>query len=151
MKSKILLVAGACALAMTGFAQAADNTMTVTASVKGACGFSSSTSLLDFGQLDPTSTADAVKNVSIGYWCTKGQVASTSVTASANGTALNPRMKGTGGTFIPFSLAIAGGNGTGLGKNNPLSMTVTGTILNADYVDAAVDSYTDTVTLTLTP
>lgn len=150
MKSKLLLLAGACTLALTGVAHAADNTMTVTASINGACGFVLPTSTLAFGVLDPTSSADATGTASVDYWCTTGTVASTTAGNGANWDGSVRRMKD-GTNYVPYSLAVAGGTGTGAGKSNPLTMTVTGTVANGNYINAAVGAYVDTVTLTVTP
>lgn len=152
MKSKLLFLVGACALGVTGIAQAADNTMTVTASLNGACGFVLPNSTLAFGVLDPTSAANATATTTVDYWCTTGTVAATVHNNGANWDGSNIRMKETSSAnYIPYSLAVAGGAGTGAGKSSPLTMTVTGTIANANYVNAAVGSYADTVTLTVTP
>jgi spore coat protein U-like protein len=151
MKTKLLATAAALALGMTSAVQAADtNTLTVTADINGACGFQLPTSTLAFGVLDPTSVADATASVDIDYWCTVGTTAAT-VAGDGDHFSGSRRMNDGGTNYIPYDLGLAGHTGTGLGKSTPLTMTVTGTIANGDYVNAAVGAYADTVVLTLTP
>jgi hypothetical protein len=59
---------------------------------------------------------------------------------------------GTPAEMILYSLALTPASGSGTGKNTPITLLVTGTVLNADYVDAmALNDYTDTVVLTIAP
>jgi spore coat protein U-like protein len=146
--STLLLVFG------TGAAVAAGtNTLTVSASVVGVCQFSTTSSTLAFGNLDPSSTSDATATGSVAYWCTKGTVASTAAGNGANYDATNSirRMKN-GSDYIPYSLNVTGGTGTGAGKGSTaLSLSLGGTIINGDFINASAGAYADTVTLTITP
>lgn len=155
MKTKKLVASLLAAGLMASGAGLADtNTLTVSASVTGTCKFSSATSTLSFGALDPSSASDASASNTTTYWCTKGVVASTSAGDGSNFSGGSRRMAGTGaaaGDFIPYSLALAGGTQTGVGPGTPLTLTIDGDIVNADYVNATAGSYSDTVTLTITP
>lgn len=153
MKTK-KLVAGllAAGLMASGAGLADTNTLTVSASVTGTCKFSSATSTLSFGALDPSSASDASTSNTTTYWCTKGVTASTTAGDGSNFSGGSRRMAGPGPSdFIPYSLALVGGAQTGSGPATPLTLTIDGDIVNADYVNATAGSYSDTVTLTITP
>jgi len=152
MKTKLLISAVALGLGMAGVAHATDtNTLAVSATVLNACGFEfpGATHNLAFGNLDPTSTADATATVNIKYWCTVGTAASILPDGGLHNSG-GPRLSN-GTNFIPYALTLTGNTGTGAGKMSMLTMTATGTIANSNYVNAPVGSYTDTVVLTLTP
>jgi spore coat protein U-like protein len=53
--------------------------------------------------------------------------------------------------FIPYSLSLSPTTGTGSGPATPITLTIDGSILNADYVNALAGNYSDTVVLTITP
>jgi hypothetical protein len=57
----------------------------------------------------------------------------------------------TAADLIPYSLTLTGEAQTGGGRNTPLTLNLAGSIANADYVDQAAGSYTDTVTLSINP
>jgi len=154
MKTKILLVAGVLGVVGFGSVMAGDtNTLTVTATVVGTCKFNSATSSLAFGSLDPSSASDASATGSTTYWCTKGTVASTTADNGSNYSGTSRRMSNGAATpeYIPYSLTLAGGTQTGAGKGTPLTLGLSGGILNADYINVSAGAYTDTVTLTVTP
>lgn len=145
-------------LAAGGAAWASDtNTLTVSASVLGTCKFVAPTSALNFGTLDPANpvvvnlTAPAPPQ----FWCTKG-VTTDLIVASMG---LNPvagvrQMKDTagGGTdLIPYSLVLGAPTGTNAGPGSPRTLPLSGTIPANSYTAVAASSYSDTVTLTLTP
>lgn len=140
-------------LIAAGAAYAADTSnMTVQAAVVGSCKFNS-TPTLDFGNLDPANTSDGSGSSTISFWCTKG---STYTVTAGNGNNYNSgtrQMKGPGATdLIPYSLSLpGGGTGTGAGKSIAVTMAVTGAVLNANYINATVGSYTDTVQMAVNP
>lgn len=152
MKKLIVVLIAISIIAMSGVAMAGDTaTLTVSASVTGTCKFNAGATL-DFGSLDPSSTADATAQVKPTYWCTKGTTA-TGVTAGQglNYSSSNRMAGGTPADFIPYSLSLTGGTQTGAGKGTPLTLTIDGTITNANYINASAGSYTDSVVLTITP
>ncbi len=154
MKKAIALNALAAAGLMASAAVWADtNTLTVQASVTGTCKFNSAASTLPFPALDPSVGTDVnATQALLTYWCTKGQVASTSASNGANPSGTQRRMKGPGATdFIPYSLTLAGGAQTGQGKSTNLNLTLDGIVLGTDYINATAGVYSDTVTLTITP
>ncbi len=153
MKRLIVTVAALALFAVEGSAFAlSTNTISVSATVNGTCKFSSGTSTLAFGLLDPAVATDAIGTVNPTFWCTKGAAYSIAndLGAHASGTAIRMQHATILTEFIPYTLAYTGA-GSGLGKSTPVTLAVTGTILNADYVNAAAGNYTDTVVLTITP
>ena len=63
------------------------------------------------------------------------------------------QMKGPGATdLMPYSLTLpAAATGTGAGKSTAITFAVTGSVLNANYINATVGSYTDTVQMAVNP
>jgi spore coat protein U-like protein len=57
-------------------------------------------------------------------------------------------MGGTGTDVIPYSFTYMS-TGSGNGRTAPITMNIAGTVVAADYLDAAAGSYSDTVTLTI--
>jgi hypothetical protein len=59
---------------------------------------------------------------------------------------------GTPADQIKYSLSPLSDSYTGQGKSTPKTLTITGTVANADYINAAAHSdYADTVTVTINP
>jgi hypothetical protein len=53
---------------------------------------------------------------------------------------------------MPYSLTLpALASGTGSGKSTAITFAVTGSVLNANYINATVGSYTDTVQMAVNP
>jgi spore coat protein U-like protein len=161
MKKLLAVVTAAVALSviMAGIAGSVvlaggTNTLTVNATVSGSCQFITATSTLSF-TLDPGSGANATATTVPTLWCTRGTTATITVGNGTNFTGGNKRMKSLANPneFIPYSLVLTPvGAITGLGKNTPINLTITGTVLTADYVNAlAANDYTDTVVITITP
>jgi spore coat protein U-like protein len=158
MKKLLAAMAATVALSViiTGSAVLAGgtNTLTVNATVSGTCQFITPTSTLSF-TLDPSSAANATATTIPTLWCTRGTTATITVGNGTNFTGGNKRMKSLANPteFIPYTLALTPvGVITGLGKNTPISLTISGTVLTADYVNAlAANDYTDTVVITITP
>ncbi len=142
-------------LIATGVAYAADTSnMTVQAAVVGTCKFNS-TPTLDFGNLDPANATNGAGSSTISFWCTKG---STYTVTAGNGNNYNVvassrQMKGPGATdLMKYSLTLpAAATGTGAGKSTAITFAVTGSVLNADYINQTVGSYTDTVQMAVNP
>ncbi len=138
---------------VSGVVMAADtNTLTVSGNVVGTCKFSSATSSLAFGALDPSSGAAVAGAGSSTFWCTKG----VAYTISDDGGLFNsggPRMQhGTDVTeFIPYGLTLAPLSGTGSGPATPVTLNITGNIAFADYSNALAGAYSDTVVITVNP
>lgn len=154
MKKLLILLAVALIVMMTGIVVlAADNTLTVNATVTGTCKFITPASTLSF-TLDPGSGDDATATVTPTFWCTKGSAVAAASDNGLNGVLTQKKMKSTAhdSELIPYSIALTPGSTTGSGKSTPINLLVTGTVLNADYINAmAYNDYTDTVVITITP
>lgn len=154
MKIQISFLHVICVTLLTGasgLAAAADSqTLAVTANVPGLCKFSSTSTPLAFGNVDPSLTVDKVVPVNVNYKCTKN-TSSLGVTA-AGGT--NRTMAGpTAADTMGYTLGFSGGTqaGKGFGPGQDLVLVVTGTITAAQYQNAAAGAYSENVTLNITP
>ena len=154
MKKLLTVLVSVAFLAMAaGAAMAADsNTVTVSASITGTCKFNSATSTLAFGALDPTLTSDATVTGSTTFWCTKGASYTVSGNNGANASGVQKRMvHATLTEYIPYAMSFSPTSGTGAGKTTAVTLSLSGTIANADYINASAGAYTDTVVLSITP
>ena len=163
MSNVNLVRMGAMALALSmtsAFAAPPETaTMQVTASVAALCRLSLSGNM-GFGALDVTVTSNATQSVTATYQCTKGTPVSSfqvgGITAVAAGGTYSGTMTGASATpdTIPYAIAWADpGAFTGLGMQaiaaNQKTVTLNGTILNADYVNKKPDNYTHSVAVTV--
>jgi spore coat protein U-like protein len=155
MVKRIILIIAIAMIAFSGVALAADtNTVTVTANVVGTCKFTSATSTLAFGALDPSSALDGSATTTTTFWCTKNASYGITDDDGLYETGANQnRMRNTVTLteFIPYSISYGPASGAGLGKTLPITLTMNGTINNADYVNVASGDYSDTVVLTIAP
>lgn len=154
MKRVLAALTAVTAIAMAGSAMAADsNTLTVQASVTGTCKFSSPTSTLNFGALDPSLGTDVPGSTTTQFWCTKG--VSTDAIVADNG--LNfaggkRQMKDAVSTdVIPYTLTLTKDGNANAGPATPRTLTVAGNVLGSDYTSKSAGSYSDTVVLNITP
>ena len=142
-------------LVSTGSVLAADtNTLTVSANVVGTCKFTTGTSTLAFGGMDPSSVADATATGSVTFWCTSGASYSLSDDDGLHETAPNAnRMQHTvdATEYVPYSLSLSPTSGSGSGPALPVTLTINGTVANADYVNALAGTFGDTVVITVSP
>ena len=120
----------------------------VSADVSAVCYFSSPNYTLNFGNLDPASTSDALASVDVTYWCTSGMNATLGANMGLNGDATG-RSLNRGTEFIPYALTLPAGNVAMNGPANPVTAAIEGKILNADYINKHWGIYTDTVQLTI--
>ncbi|MEP6997826.1 MAG: spore coat protein U domain-containing protein [Betaproteobacteria bacterium] len=140
-------------LVAAGVAYAADTSnMTVQAAVVGSCKFNS-TPTLDFGNLDPASASNGSGSSTISFWCTKGSSYTVTAGNGNNWSGSTRQMQGPGATdLMAYSLTLpAAATGTGAGKSTAITFAVTGSVLNANYINATVGSYTDTVQMAVNP
>jgi len=135
-------------------ALAATRDLSVSATVVGHCAFDSASDV-DFGDLDQISTADATATGNLIFWCTKN--ASYTLGDEANSTVGDGSFAGTltpigaSPDSIDYTLAYTNFTGSGTGKTTPITSAISANIVNADYVNVEADTYTDTVTFTITP
>lgn len=136
MKSKVLVagVTAAALLAPAASMAGNTNTLTATATVQAVCNFTTTTSTLAFGAIDPTGTGAVTQSTSIAYACTSGT--SPTLTMPTTGTMTS------GANTLPFSLS-----NTDTGS----AINITGTVAQADYSVAPAGAYSGTVTYTIAP
>lgn len=151
-KQSFKVIALALMACVSGFATAADTTgLAVTANVPGLCKFSTTTTSLAFGAVDPSLTADKVVSTNVNYKCTKNTT-SLGVTADKQGLVRTMVNVINVVNTMSYTLAFAGGTqiGKGFGPGQDLALSVTGTITAAQYQNAAAGAYSENVTLTIT-
>jgi spore coat protein U-like protein len=152
-KSLVLALAMGLVMALGGVAMAADtNTLTVQANVIGTCKITG-TSGISF-TLDPSSAVDATATGSVTYWCTRGSSGILAVTTGLHDSLGIRYMQSTStpAEKIAYTLNPLGDNYTGQGKTTTKTLTITGTVQNAAFINAmALIDYNDSVSVTITP
>lgn len=138
-------------MAVAASATAETNTLTVSANVIGTCKFTTPTSTLAFGNLDPSLGGNVNGLGSASFWCTKGVTELFSAGQGTNWNGTSRQMIGPGGDLIPYSLTLAPDGLSNAGPNLTRTLAISGTIVGTDYAGKAAGSYSDTVTITLTP
>lgn len=119
------------------------------------CLFQAKGLALNFGPLNPSSgatvtipVAAATLNANKVGDCSPGQ---TIVFSADNGSHFSGSRRMTNGTdFIPYSIALPA-NTSGPGNGSYVTFTFTGTVVGTGYQNASAGSYSDRVTLTVTP
>ena len=148
-------LASAAVFAATG-ALADTGTLAVSATISPTCKLTS-VPPMSFS-LNPVTTANGTANSVVTYRCTKGTAPAGFTVgggASPYASGTSP-LKGTGTNTdtLPFSITWTNPTtaGTGLGTDQtPQQVTLSGTILNADFVNAAADTYSTNVAVVITP
>lgn len=155
MKTLVLLVVtGMMIVSLSGTVMAADNnTLTVSASVTGTCKFSSTTSTLAFGALDPSVGTNVNGSTTTQFWCTKGTTETLSAGQGSNwdGSKRNMKITGGGTDVIPYTLTLTPDGSANAGPGTPRTLTIGGQVLGTDYTGKTAGNYTDTVVLNITP
>lgn len=149
-----LVVVAASGLFAAGTAQAADGPLTVTvnATIKDVCKFFTAAPVINItntgtgSNIDPSIGPQASGNALITYRCANGTTPVFTVPATATITCA--ACAGTP-SMTPVITSANTGAGTGMSKNQTL--TVTGTILVANYQDMPVGAYTGTMVVSVTP
>ncbi len=152
MFKKVIIASLATSAFLASTAFAADTaTLNVQANVVGNCKFNTASATMNFGSLDPANTTDASGAASLQFWCTKNAAYTISDDGGANKSGAQRRMKDAGTNYINYSIGAYTAAGAGNGKGAPISLNLSGSVLNADYVNAAAGAYTDVVTFTINP
>lgn len=120
------------------------------------CKFTGGTSsVLAFGNIDPSSLVNSVATASTTFRCNGSANNATYSIGSDDGLyrsgAGAPRMRHTTDPtrFLPYSLNLP--QAATVPKGQTQTLTITGTVLVSDFQNARVGAYSDTVTITLTP
>lgn len=142
--------------ALTGFAAHAgeQTTLQVTAMVLPACAFSQKASTLDFQGINPTDTNDAVRHVDFSFKCNEG---ASNIVFAVNGNATGSfagNMLSSQGNQLPYALTWtppATVQWQGLDGTAEAKVTLTGTVTQVNARQVPVGTYTDNVTISVTP
>ncbi len=155
MKTKILTAALLAGFAIS--ANAADTaTLTVNANVTGICKFQAATATMTLansaGNIDPSIATSATGSTTLGYKCTKGQLPTFVNNNGLNYTGTSLAVKhATLTDVMAYGLVLTNtGAGNGFGPAAQ-TLTMAGTITQANFQNAAAGAYSDTVVITLTP
>jgi hypothetical protein len=147
---------GVAALGMlaSGSAHASDSvSVTVNATIVGVCKFFTAAPVVNItntgtgSNIDPSSGTDAVGNAAITYRCSNG----TTPIFTVPGTATVTCGACSGATMVPTITSANSGAGTGLGTGKDQTLTVTGTIVQANFQNAPAGAYTGSMTVSVLP
>ena len=139
------------------------NSVSVTATVvsRGTCWFTTETSALNFGNLDPSNPVDVNASTSVIFRCWRGLFIWFPVTffigdddgLYETGTNANRMRHQTVTTeFLPYSFSLDPTSGTTTG--NPTinrTLNISGTVRGVDYQDATMGNYSDMVIVSIEP
>jgi spore coat protein U-like protein len=154
MKKTLILLTIVAVGVFLGAPSFADDTgqVNINATVVGTCKFTTSSTTVNV-TLDPSSGLDVTGNGSLQFWCTKG--ASYSVSDDdglhESGPDQNQVYNSSANEYIPYSFSYTPTGGTGSGPTSPITLNVSATFQYNDYKDASAGTYTDTVTITVSP
>jgi len=146
---------------VTSLSYAADSSsVSVTATVvsRGYCEFTTSTSALNFGNLDPSNPVDVTTTTSLSFRCFRWFIFPvTFFIGDDDGlyeTGQNAnRMRHTSVTteYLPYYFTLNPQSGTIMGNWANRTLTITGTVRGADYQDARAGNYLDRVVVSIEP
>lgn len=146
------IAAGAVAVATAMPAAAADSVnVTVNATIVGVCKFFTTAPVLNIrntgtsgSNIDPSSSTTATGTVPIEYRCSNGTTPIFTVPTSVT---LN---SGSNSMVATISSSNSGA-GTGMGSGQAKTLTVNGSILQAEFEDKPVGAYTNTMLVSVLP
>lgn len=150
-----LLLSLACLSSLA--AQAADQaTLQVSATIMSACAFSQKASTLDFGSINPTATTIPPKKVSFSYKCNEGATPVVfAVNGNSSGALPSLNMRNDQQQSLAYSLSwtppTQPTQWAGLDGATEVTVELTGTVAAASARAAAQGSYSDNVTISVTP
>lgn len=150
---KGVIAALVAAAATTAYTAQENRTLSVTATIPGACTLTTSGPMA-FGNLDMSSSGNETKQVTVTYKCATGlNVSSFTVGGSNTGTYAGVMTGLTPGNTdtLPYSLtwtppAAYAGQGFAVAGQQ---VTLTGTVLNGNYISKQPDSYAHSVVLSI--
>jgi hypothetical protein len=153
LKASLTAVALAALFGATG-AQASDSvSVTVNATIVGVCKFFTSSPVVNItntgsgSNIDPSSSTTATGNAAITYRCSNGTTPTFTIPATATVTCAAC----SGATMAPTITSSNTGAGTGLGAGKDQTLTVTGTILQANFQNSPAGAYTGSITVDVSP
>ena len=143
----------------TGIGHAADsNSLSVTATVisRGTCRFTTHTSALNFGSLDPSNPVDVNRNTSVSFQCfgffTPVTYYIDDIGSYDIVNAHRMRHTSVFTEYLSYSLTLNPRSAT-ISWNPFIThpVTITGIVRGVDYQNAMVGNYQDTVSLSIVP
>lgn len=148
---KLIAAAFACAALVAGLAQAADShVITVNATVAGTCKFNSAASTIAL-TLDPTLATNVSQTGSVQYRCTNGTAPAFALSSGSTSSPTGGNLA-FGGESIPYTFSsVSGGSGTGMAAGQEKSLSVTVTVNQGAAANVTPATYSDTITIDLTP
>lgn len=157
-KATILALVATMVLSLPVSSMAAgSHSVAVSANVVGTCRFVNAGSAHTFGNLPFDGAGNATGttlNTTTTFWCTNGASYTITDDDGLNETGVNANRMASDTVvpveFIAYTLSYNPASGTGNGPGNPITLTLTGTV-GATYTNNSPDSYSDTVTLSITP
>jgi spore coat protein U-like protein len=144
-------------LATAGFAGTATVSVGATIVSGGFCWITANNANLAFGILDPGNPVDVTRTATLDFQCLGFSSVTYAVTDDDGLYETGPdrnRMRRTAApvAYLPYSLDVSPRSATVSG--NPFilrTLTISGTLLGADYLGAIPGNYSDTVLLTINP
>jgi len=136
-----------------------NNSVLVSASVlsKGKCTFSTGTSNLSFGTLDPGNPVDKNASTTVYYTCQANGTGLISINISKNDGLYStgpsaPRMRNIVDTsmFLPYTMSL-NPTAASVPKNVQQTLTITGTVLGSSFENQIAGNYSDTVVVHIAP
>jgi hypothetical protein len=118
-------------------------TISVSANVLGTCTFDTASYTMAFGAIDPLTAIDATKDVNLAFTCTNG------TNWALDDVSGSQTMTGSGANTLAYSIDSYSQTGTGTGTTQ--NVAITGRITSLQAQAAAVDTYSDSLTLNLNP
>lgn len=137
---------------------AGNNTISVTATVlsKSNCRFSTATSTLNFGNIDPAGSSDVISSATITFRCGGSAPNATFAISQDNGlhetgSAANRMQHSTVVTeYLPYTLTLTPLSNT-VPKNVNQTLTLSGIVKATDYQSAYAGNYSDAVVISIAP
>jgi spore coat protein U-like protein len=111
----------------------------------GACTFRTLPGAISFNSLDPSVASTQTASTNVRVNCSGGQSPTWQFSGSNGNAPL--RMRQAPSFYIPYSVAASYVSGPAANQR----WTITATVLGTDYQNAQVGSYSDLLTLTITP
>jgi hypothetical protein len=118
-------------------------TISVSANVLGTCTFDTASYTMAFGAIDPLMAIDTTKDVNLAFTCTNG------TNWALDDVSGSQTMTGSGANTLAYSIDSYSQAGTGTGATQ--NVAITGRITSLQAQAAAVDTYSDSLTLNLNP
>jgi len=154
---KLLSAAAALGMLAAGSAHAAGNvTVTVNATIIPVCKFFTVAPVVNItntgvgSNIDPSSATSATGAAAILYRCTNGTAPIFTVPATATVTCTTAGTCGVT-TMTPTITSANTGAGSGLGAGQDKTLTVTGTITNANFQNMQAGLYSGTMVVSVAP